>query len=119
MVERRQRLQEVIKKELAQIIEKEIDFQKDTIVTVSRVNISPDLSEAKVYISVFPNKNLHQTLLVLKKRIGFLQRAINKLVNIKRTPKLVIVEDKGLKNAARVEELLEKIKKENDGQVAK
>ncbi|MCD6271071.1 30S ribosome-binding factor RbfA [bacterium] len=114
MVERRQRLQEVIKKELAQIIEKEIDFQKDTIVTVSGVNISPDLSEAKIFISVLPDENLQEALSILKRRIGFLQRAINKLVNIKRTPKLVIVEDKGLKNAARVEELLEKIKKENE-----
>ena len=119
MFERKDRLKEVIKKELAQIIEREIDLGKDTIVTVSRVDISPDLAEAKVYISVLPDENLQRALSILKKRIGFLQRAINKLVNIKRTPKLVIVEDKGLKHAARIEELLEKIKKEDGGQVAK
>jgi ribosome-binding factor A len=112
MFQRRDRLKEVIKQEFAQILEKEISLGRDVLITVSRVDISPDLSEAKIYISVLPDKRLKEALSVLRKRIGYLQKLINKLVNIKKTPKLIIVEDKGLKHAARIEELLEKIKKE-------
>lgn len=112
MFRRKLRLQEVIRQELAQMIEREIDLGKDVLVTVSKVEITPDLSEAKVFISVLPDKYLQEALLVLKKKIGFLQRSLNKVVNIKRTPKIIIKEDKGMRHAARVEEILEQIKKE-------
>lgn len=112
MFERRQRLKEVIKREVAQIIEREIDFGKDVLVSVSRVEITPDLSEAKVFISALPDDSLEEAMRFLKRKIGFIQKSLNKIVNIKRTPKLVFVEDKSLKKMARIEELLEKIKKE-------
>ena len=113
MFERRARLEAVIKQELAQIIEREMNVERGVVVTVSRVVITPDLSTAKVYVSALPDQKTKEVLLNLKRRIGYLQKSINKLINIKRTPKLVILEDKELKHVLRVEELLEKIKKEN------
>ncbi len=52
MSKRIPQVNQLIKKELSQIIQREIDFSPDVLVTLTRVDTSSDLMEAKIYISV-------------------------------------------------------------------
>lgn len=108
-----QRVNELIKREVSQILLKEIEFPKGVLVTVTRVETSSDLSQARIYISVIPDESFPKILRILNGKISFLQRRINRLLTMKKVPKIKLVEEKITREAAKIEELLEKIKKNN------
>ena len=75
MQKRIQRLNQLIKKEVAQLILREVEFPKDVLVTVTRAEVTPDLRESKVYVSIMPEKEESQILDFLNRRIFLLQRS--------------------------------------------
>ena len=105
------RLNELIQKEINQIFLREIEFPVNILVTLTRVEIVSDLSEAKVYISCIPDSGITQIMKILKRDIYSIQQELNHRLNIRMVPKIVFVEEKQTKEAGRVEELLEKIKR--------
>lgn len=110
MSKRIQRINQLLKEELGQILLKEVDFPKDTLVTITRVEASSDLKQAKVYTSCIPEKEGVKIFQILNKKAFIIQQKINKLLSMKIVPKIKFVEEKETKEAARIEELLEKIK---------
>ncbi|PIP22394.1 MAG: hypothetical protein COX38_00830, partial [Candidatus Nealsonbacteria bacterium CG23_combo_of_CG06-09_8_20_14_all_39_25] len=59
------RVNQLIKKELSQIVLKEIEFPKGVLVTVTRVEASLDLNQAKVFISSLPESHTERVLSIL------------------------------------------------------
>ena len=112
MSKRIQRLNELIKREISRLLLREIEFPKDALVTVTRVQISADLNQAKIYISIIPDKYFSKIFQMLNKRVSFLQKKIGQLLIIRRIPKIKLVEEKETRGATRIEELLEKVKRE-------
>ena len=112
MSNRIKRVNQLLKRQLGRIILKEVSFPRGCLATITKVETSTDLGEAKVLVSVFPEKKSKEALRVLNKRIYHLQQRINKILNLKRVPKIRFLLDRKIKQAARIEELLEKIEKE-------
>jgi len=112
MSKRIQRLNQLIKKEVAQLILREVEFPKDVLVTVTRAEVTPDLRESKVYVSIMPEKEESQILDFLNRRIFLLQKKIDKRLKMRPVPKISFVEEKITAEAGRIEEILEKLKKE-------
>ena len=112
MSKRIQRLNQLIKKEVAQLILREVEFPKDILVTVTRVKTTPDLRESKIFISVFPEKEEKKVASFLNRKIYFLQQKINKRLKMRPIPKILFSEERRTAEAGRVEEILEKLKKE-------
>ena len=55
---RQKKIAGVIQKDIAEILQEAIrESQQGVILTVTKVHVTPDLGEAKVYISVFPTEN--------------------------------------------------------------
>jgi len=75
---------------------------------VVEVKTTADLSEAKVFVT--------DELKTLEAAAGFLRSEIARRLNLRNTPKIIFIKDKGRENAARVEELLEQIKKKGSVQ---
>lgn len=111
MNQRIQRVNQLIKKELSQIILQEIDFPKNALVTITRVDSSPNLIQTKVYVSVIPEDKIEDVLEILEKSIYDLQQILNKRLNMRPVPKIKFVMEKETVEAGRIEELLEEIKK--------
>jgi len=105
------RLNQLIKKQLGQILLKEGNFPKGCLVTITRVETSIDLREAKIWVSVLPEKKEKIVFYLLNKNIYHFQQKINKILKLKRVPKIKFLPEKKIQKAARIEELLEKIKK--------
>ncbi len=101
----------LIKKELSGIILREVDFPNDILVTVTRVESSSDLSQAKIFISTIPKNRANETLRILNGEIYAIQQELNKRLNMRPVPKILFKEEEKTEEAARVEELLEEIKK--------
>ena len=106
------RVNELIKKEVSQLLLKEIEFPKDILVTVTRVETMPDLRESRIFISVFPEKKDIKISDFLNRKIYFLQQKINKRLKMRPIPKIKFLEEKKTAEAGRIEEILEKLKKD-------
>jgi len=106
------RVNSLLKEEIANILLKEIDFPKEVLVTVTRVECSPDLRQAKIYVSVIPKEKKERVFKILNNCIYHIQSQLNTRLTMKIVPRIKFVEERKTEEAARVEELLEKIKNE-------
>lgn len=111
MSNRIEKVNSLILREISGIIAEEFNFS-GAIVTVSRVEASSNLIEARVYISVYPEEKSDEAVSVLRKNIYGVQQKINKKLKMRPVPKVIFVKDAQIKEAARVEELLESLKNE-------
>jgi len=97
---------------LGQIILKEIDFPKDVLVTITRVETMSNLKESKVFISIFPENKREEILNFINRKIYFLQQKINQRLKMKPLPKLFFLLEKKTAEAGEIEKILEKLKKD-------
>jgi len=111
MSKRIQRVNALIKRELSQLILKEFDFPLDILVTLTRVETTSDLRDTNVWISIIPDEKNEKIIEILDKNIYFLQQKLNKRLKMRLLPKIKFLEEKKTKEASRVEEILERLKK--------
>ena len=121
MSQRILKVNQLIKKELSQIILKEIDFPQDVLVTITRVETALNLMEANVWISVMftthqkfgegPKEKIKGALEILNKNIYILQQKLNQRLKMRPLPRIKFLEEKKTAEAGQVEEILERLKK--------
>ena len=102
------RVNELLKRELSTIITREITFD-GVLVTVNQVNVTPDLKQAHVYISVLGKEGQVAAMAKLEENRVVLQTALAKSVVLKYTPQLVFHLDDSIERGARVFEILQQI----------
>ncbi len=112
MSKRSERLNELIKREISKIFLRDVEFPIDALVTVTRAEVSDDLRDANVWISVLPESKLKAVNKILYHQIFHIQQKINKTLKMRPLPKLKFVEEEETKEADKIEELLGKIKTE-------
>lgn len=102
---RKERLNSVLRDELSKIIQKEIEFPSGVLATITEVDTSPDWSEAKVGVAVFPSEKKDESLKILNDKAGYFYSLVFKKLKIYSVPKIKFVYDPGSENAARVEKI--------------
>jgi len=75
---RQKKVAGVLQKDLVDVLQKAMleAGVKDMIISVSKVNVTSDLSQAKVHVSVFPNKRAGEILAELKELKSFIKHEI-------------------------------------------
>ena len=101
----------MIKKEFSQIILREISFPRGILATITRVETSSNLIQARIYVSTLPENKTAEVLEILNSNIYDLQQILNKRLKMRPVPKIKFVKEKETAGAGRIEELLEEIKK--------
>ena len=96
MADRAIRVNQLIRKELSQIILREVEFPSDTLVTLTRVETSSNMIESKIYISCLPETQKEKVLSILKSVIWHLQQLLNKRLRMRPIPKIIFLEEKGI-----------------------
>lgn len=116
MARRIGRLNEEIKKELSILIRKQIkDPRISEFVSITQVQTTNDLRYAKIFISVFGNKEQQsETLSGLKSASGYLRREIGKNIRLRYTPELLFEIDYSIEHGMHINEILKNLKKEDD-----
>lgn len=107
--ERVDRVNELLRHELAGLLTREIELPEDTLVTITNVQVSPDLGHAKVWVSVLPFDRTADALAVITKSAGSLQQLINRKLRIKPVPKIRFLADEREHQASRIERLLDSL----------
>lgn len=104
------RVGEQIKKELSQLIQTEIKDPRIGFITVTGVDVTNDLSQAKVYLSVLgDDEQKADTLKGLEKASGFLRSELGKRIRLRHVPELIFKFDESIAYGSRIEKLLNEI----------
>ena len=107
MKHRIERVCEVLKRELGRIILRELTFSTP-LVTVSGVEITPDLKQAHVFVSALGSDAQRQNVLtVLEQNRAMLQAQVSKRVVLKHTPHLNFKLDDSIERGSRVLNILD------------
>ncbi len=84
------------------------------LVSITRVEVTDDLAEAKVHVSVLPEKYEELTMHGLHDAAGHIQHAIGPAITARRLPHLRFVKDDSLKKQAQLDAALRKGSPEHD-----
>ena len=80
-------------------------------ITITEVNVSPDLKNAKVYIMPLGGENKLDVLNSLNKATGRLKKIISSNISLRQMPKLTFKIDETFEYAKKINDILDKIKK--------
>ena len=106
------RIEEELKREISNIINYKMKNSNITgMVSVTKVKVSPDLSKARVFVSMI-NSNKKNTLAALKKSSGFIRSEIAHKVNLRTTPELIFEFDETIEYGAKIDNILKDIMKD-------
>ena len=111
-----QRLNDQLRDEISQLIlRQEVkDPRVSTFLSINRVEVTNDLSYAKVYVSSFlPENQVKKGVDGLQSAAGFIQREIAKKLRIRQFPKLLFQVDTGMKAGFEMVQKLNELEKEN------
>jgi len=105
---RTRRVGEQIQRELAVLIQQEIKDPRLGMVTVSAVDVSRDLSVAKVFVTVLDEEHdMKQTLDVLERAAGFLRHCLGKSMSLRCVPTLKFIYDASVSHGNRLSSLID------------
>jgi ribosome-binding factor A len=91
------RIGEQMKKEMSDIISRKIKDPRIGFVTVTDVQVTGDLQQAKVYISVLGDEEQKQnTLKGLAKAKGFIRSEIGQRIRLRKTPEILFEFDESI-----------------------
>ena len=104
---RMRRVNEAVKEIIGDAISQDLKDPRIGFVTLTAVDTSPDLSHAKVYVSVYGKQSEKDaTLEGLQAARTFLQRLISDELNLKRTPVLEFLYDATVDRGMRIQAIL-------------
>lgn len=101
-----------IQRTLASILVSEADIPEGVLVTVSRVDTTPNLKSCKVWLYIQPLGQAEEVLTHLKGQLYDIQGALNRELQMRPLPRISLQIDKGSEHAERIEEKLAEIKGE-------
>lgn len=111
---RSRRVAEQIQRELAVLIQQELKDPRLGMITISAVEVSKDMSNAKVFVTVFnEEQDRNNTLEALQHAAGFLQHELGRLMSLRIIPKLRFVYDESVVRGAELSALIDKAVKED------
>ena len=84
---------------------------ENNYITVTEVNVSPDLKNARVYIMPLGGENKFEVLASINKASGRIKKLISNNINLRQIPKLQFKIDETFEYAKNIENILQKIKK--------
>ena len=111
--ERLKRVNEACKEALGEILQEKVKDPRVGFVTVTRVEVSPDLRQAKVWLSVLGSEEeVEDSMQAIRKARGFMRRELGRRVRMRYTPELRIVLDRGAEVSERVQGILHRLEEE-------
>jgi len=104
---RSRRVGEQIQRDLAELIRSEVRDPRLGMVTVNHVNVTRDMSYAKVFITVMGEPESREvSLSILNKMSGYLRSQIGRRMKLRIIPELKFVYDESIDRGARIDSLL-------------
>jgi len=116
MTMRTEKVNDLIRDNLSQIFQRELSIKEGVFVSIVKVETTPDLKNARVYLSVFPTKEKVYTKKTIEHENSQLQKKLNQTLKMKILPRLEFIIDDKQEKISEIEKVFEQIKKEKEEQ---
>jgi ribosome-binding factor A len=115
MNRRQEKINDLLREVMSEIIQREIKDPRVGFLSVTGVEVAPDLSSARVFVSVMGDDTQQKdSIAVLQRAKGFLRTELARRVrSMRHIPELIFKLDTSVQQGARVFELLEQVKRED------
>ena len=108
------RINEEIQKELSALLRTVKDPRvQDTMISITRVETTPDLRYTKVYVSFLQEERVKDAMAGLKSAAGYLRRELGSRVDLRYTPELQFIADDSIAYGAHILDMLNHVKPAN------
>src|SRR3989441_6559987 len=105
------RVGDQIRSEIASLLARDVHDPGIGFVTITRVQVTPDLQQARVYYTALgDDKARRSTARALDRAAPFLRRQIGSRLRLKRVPELEFLYDESIAGQDRIEQLLNEIR---------
>ena len=111
---KQKRLEGIIRKNLSEIIQFEVKDPNIGFVTITDVKVTNDHSFATVYVTFIGATNRKEAIAALERAKGFIRSELSQRLDIRRCPDLIFKIDTAEDNARHIDEIIEKIHKEEE-----
>jgi len=110
---RLERVNQLIKEEVSLLLQRELKDPRLGFVTVTEVDVTPDLKYAKVFVSVLgPEEQWVSTLQALRGARGFVRNWLRRHLDLRATPEITFRPDRSMEHAAHIQTLLADLRAE-------
>jgi len=117
MTQRTRRLDELLREEISEVIRRDVDDPRIGFLTITDVEVAPDLRHANVWVSVIGSaEEKKQTLRALAHAMPFVRQRLGRL-RLKRIPDLHVKEDETAVRGTRVMKILEELEQGGTGEL--
>jgi len=112
---RLEKINDLIRDNLSEIINKNLSLKKGVFVSINKVDTSKDLRYTKVLISIFPESEKDYVLATLKKEMFRIQKLSNQKLATKPLPRIRFVIDDSGSKLTELDEIFDLIHRERKG----
>ncbi len=114
MSRRTDRVADLVRAELADILRRDLSDPRLALATVAEVQVSPDLHLARVRVSVLgSDTEREQAIAALSHAAGFVRRQLGRRLKLRATPELVFELDHGAEYSQQISDLLEDLHRDD------
>ena len=108
---RPQRLGDLIQREVSDLIRLEVRDPRVGMITVTSVDVSPDMSHARLFFTLLEKEKLADTLQGLKRSAGFLRSQLARRIKMYSTPELRFEYDESVERGDHISRLINSVSK--------
>lgn len=110
---RLEKINSLLREEIGSIIQRDLKDPRIGFVSVLEVRTSPDLHEARVFVSIFADEeSKRKTIKGLKSASGFIHNEIKERLSLRHIPNIIFELDDSIEKGAHILELINKISRE-------
>jgi ribosome-binding factor A len=106
---RPQRLGDLIQREVSELIRLELRDPRVGMITITSVDVSPDMSHANVFFTMLEKERLEDTLHGLKRSAGFLRSQLARRIGMYTTPELRFAYDESVERGDHLSRLIDSV----------
>jgi ribosome-binding factor A len=118
MAHRVKKVESLIRNEISEIFVHKLQDPAFGILTITDVSVSPDLRNAKVYLSVYDREKRDEAIEKARENVKLVRTELAKRVRLRHVPELAFYIDDTADNVERIESLLKEIKRGKDDRSA-
>lgn len=112
---RLERVNQQVKRQIGEILQRELADPRLRFVTITEVDVSRDLHNAKIRFSVLgEGRRVDAALEGFERAKGLIRKLLGKSMNMRYTPELFFIYDPSIEMGARIEETLKEIRDEHE-----
>lgn len=113
MTRRTRQVGELLKEELTDIIRKEVKDPRIGFMSITEVDVTPDLRQARVYVSVLSEEERQGTMDALSSAASFIRHHLKPRLRMRQIPFLEFRGDRSMEYAQHITETLREIEKKD------